>query len=66
MITSFCKRFSQGLYVTGCATASFMTLSYMLCDSHKMEKKRIRNDYENKIKELNGEIKALKGEQIQF
>ncbi len=54
------KQFSQGASVAICATMSASTLGYMMLDSHKMEKKQIRIDYEKQIKVLNNEIEKLK------
>lgn len=62
MLAEFYSRFRQGIYVTGCAIVSFTTLGGMLSHCNKMEKKRIRNEYENKIKVLTNQIKVLKGE----
>ena len=56
----FYKQFSQGISVAICAAMSAGTLGYMMCDSHKMEMKQIRNDYEKQIKVLNEEIKNLR------
>jgi hypothetical protein len=54
------KQFSQGASVAICAAMSAGTLGYMMLDSHKMEKKQIRIDYEKQIKVLNNEIEKLK------
>jgi hypothetical protein len=62
MFIAFYRQFRQGIYVAGCAAASFTTLGVMLSHCNKMEKKRIRNKYENQIKVLTNEIKVLKGE----
>ncbi len=39
---------------------SFATLSYIMCDTHKINRKMIINQYEDKIKKLNIEIDRLK------
>lgn len=54
------KQFSQGASVAICAAMSASTLGYMMLDSHKMEKKQLRADYEKQIRALNDEIRKLK------
>ncbi len=46
--------------MAGCALISFSTLSYIMCDSYKINKKLIINQYEEKIRQLNIEIETLK------
>lgn len=53
------REFSQGISVAICAAMSASTLGYMMLDSHKIEKKQLRNDYEKQILSLNDEIKRL-------
>lgn len=53
------REFSQGISVAICAAMSASTLGYMMLDSHKIEKKQLRNDYEKQILSLNHEIKRL-------
>ncbi len=60
MIISLYRQFSQGITVAGCALISFSTLSYIMCDSYKINKKLIINQYEEKIRQLNIEIETLK------
>jgi hypothetical protein len=60
------KQFSQGISVAICAAMSTGTLGYMMLDSHKMEKKQIRSDYEKQIKVLNEEIEKLKMENAEI
>ena len=64
MLITFYRQFSQGLYVAGCAASSAITLSYMMCDAHKMEKKQLQNEYEKTIKALNDEIRLQKIERV--
>lgn len=60
MIVSLYKQFGQGIAVGGCALMSFTTLSYMMCDSHRISRKMLINQYEEKIKTLHIEIESLK------
>lgn len=50
------KQFRQGLSVAVCASMTMMTLGWMMDDAHRIEKKQIRNDYENQIRALHDEI----------
>ncbi len=59
MLTLY-RQFSQGIAVSVCASMSFMTLGYMMNDSHRIEKKQLTNEYENKIKALNDKIDKLR------
>lgn len=54
------RQFNQGISVAGCAIVSFMTLGWMMLDVHRIEKKQIRSDYENKISNYEKEIHNLK------
>jgi hypothetical protein len=60
MIVALYRQFSQGIAVAGCGLISFSTLSYIMCDSHKINRKMLINQYEEKINKLNIEIEALK------
>jgi hypothetical protein len=60
MIFGFYRQFSQGISVAICASMSAGVLSYMILDTHKIEKKQIKNEYEKQIKILNEELNKLK------
>jgi hypothetical protein len=46
------RKFSQGIIIGGCALTSFITLSYIINDAHRLEKKQIIAKYDAKIAEL--------------
>jgi hypothetical protein len=54
------RQFRQGGAVAICAAMSTATLSYIILDCYKIEKKQITSNYEKKIKILNNEIEKLK------
>ena len=54
------RQFSQGIAVSVCASMSFVTLGYMMNDSHRIEKKQLANEYENRIQALNDKITKLR------
>lgn len=66
MMQALYREFSQGISVAICATMSASTLGYMMLDSHKMEKKQLRNDYEKQIQSLNNEIIKLRVERKSY
>lgn len=49
---AFFNKFSQGILVGGCALTSFTTLTYIINDAHRLEKKQLITKYEAKIAEL--------------
>ena len=60
MIVSFYRQFSQGISVAGCAAVSFVTIGYILDDAHKIEKRKIVEDYEKQLTVLKDKIKNIK------
>jgi hypothetical protein len=60
MINRLFKLYSQGMCVAGCAAMSFLTLGYLADDIHKIEKKKIINDYEKQINKLKLENSMIK------
>lgn len=60
MIVSFYRQFSQGISVAGCAAVSFVTIGYILGDAHKIEKRKIAEEYEKQVTVLKDEIKRIK------
>lgn len=54
------RQFSQGISVATCAAVSFITLNWMMIDVHRIEKKKIRTEYENRISNYEKEIHNLK------
>jgi hypothetical protein len=52
MFIKLYRIYSQGICVAGCASMSFLTLGYLVDDIHKLEKKKIINDYEKQINKL--------------
>jgi hypothetical protein len=57
---AFYRQFSQGISVVGCSVTSFITLGWMMLDVHRLEKKQIRMEYDNKISNYEKEIHNLK------
>jgi hypothetical protein len=60
MIGTFYRQFSQGISVAGCAAISFLTIGYISDDAHKLEKRKIVEDYEKQLTVLKDENKKIK------
>ena len=62
LIKNGIKTYSQGLFVAGCLLSSTLTLGYILDDSTKLERNRMKKEYETKINILTNEIIQLKSQ----
>ena len=63
-LVGFYNKFTRELaIVTALSSTGFVT-GYMLTDSHHLEKKRLINDYETKLSQLESSNKTLKMENV--
>lgn len=60
------KQFHQGIGLVIGSITSVSILSYIMKDVYRIEKNKLKNNYEKEIKVLNNEIEKLKQERTKI
>ena len=65
-LVSFYNKFTRELAIVTALSSSMFTLGYMVIDNNNLQKKKLINDYEAKLTQLDAHNKTLKMENTEL